>query len=216
MKAAYSAPVENMLIEYLEVRGPLQPRPLHTAREPRPHPRLRRFGKYDDACIRQIVETFARRAFRRPSSPAETEKYTKIALAAKQDGESPEQAIRYALQGILVSPHFLFRIERDTKPGVTHPVTNYELASRLSYFLWSSIPDDALLAAAQRGAVQRETARMIADPKFSSFIENFTGQWLELRNLDEVKPTPKIPPIRPGPPRSHEEGDPTLLRSTHP
>ncbi|MBS1826034.1 MAG: DUF1592 domain-containing protein [Acidobacteria bacterium] len=192
IKAQYSAPVEGMLIEYLEVRGPYNPAPFTP---PPSHARILVCGewpgKYDDACIRQIVETFARRAFRRPVTPAETDKYTKIALAAKQDGESPEQSIRYALQGILVSPHFLFRIERDAKPGLTHPVNNYELASRLSYFLWASMPDDTLLAAAQQGNVQRETARMIADPKFSAFIENFTGQWLELRNLDEVKPTPE-------------------------
>ncbi|MFN7934519.1 MAG: DUF1592 domain-containing protein [Bryobacteraceae bacterium] len=192
IKAQYSAPVENMLIEYLEVRGPYNPAPFTP---PPSHSRILVCGewpgKYDDACIRQIVETFARRAFRRPVTAAETEKYTRIALAAKQDGESPEQAIRYALQGILVSPHFLFRIERDTKPGAAHPVSNFELASRLSYFLWSSMPDDALLEAAKTGKFQGQTARMIADPKFSSFIENFTGQWLELRNLDEVKPTPE-------------------------
>ncbi len=188
----------KVLLEYIEVRGPYNPAPFAP---PASHALILVCGewpgKYDDACIRQIVETFARRAFRRPVTAAEVDKYTSIALAAKQDGESPEQALRFALQGILVSPHFLFRIERDTKPGAARPVTNFELASRLSYFLWSSMPDQALFEAAQNGAlakpagIQQEAARMIADAKFASFIDNFTGQWLELRNLDEVKPTPE-------------------------
>lgn len=182
----------GMLLEYIEVRGPYNPAPFVP---PASHARILVCGewpgKYDDACVRQIVETFARRAFRRPVTAAEVDKFARIALNATQDGESAEQALRYALQGVLVSPHFLFRVERDPKPGASHAVNPFELASRLSYFLWSTMPDDALLAAAEKGAVERELPRMIADPKFNAFIENFTGQWLELRNLDEVKPTPE-------------------------
>ncbi|MBL8175568.1 MAG: DUF1592 domain-containing protein [Bryobacterales bacterium] len=182
----------GMLLEYIEVRGPYNPAP---QQPPVSHARILICGQwpgaYDDACIARIVENFARRAFRRPVTPGEAGKFTRIALSAKQEGESAEQAIRYALQAVLVSPHFLFRIERDSKPGAAHEITQYDLAARLSYFLWSSMPDDALLDAAQKGAVLGEVPRMIADPKFSTFIDNFTGQWLELRNLDEVKPTPE-------------------------
>jgi len=189
----------GMLLEYIEVRGPYNPAPFVP---PPSHARILVCGEwpgnYDEACVRQIVETFARRSFRRPVTTAEVDKFTRIALNARQDGESAERALRYALQGVLVSPHFLFRIERDPKPGASHAVNNFELASRLSYFLWSSMPDDALLAAAEKGAIDRELPRMIADPKFAAFIENFTGQWLELRNLDEVKPTPeKFPTFDP-------------------
>lgn len=194
-------PVEEdkgSVIEYVEVRGPYNPAPFVP---PVSHARILVCGEwpgnFDDGCVKQILSVFARRAFRRAVTEAEIEPYARVAAEAWEDGATAEQAIRYGLQAILVSPHFLFRIERDAKPGVAHAVSDFELASRLSYFLWSSMPDDGLLDAAQNGelrkpgALERETARMIADEKFAAFIENFTGQWLELRNLDEVKPTPE-------------------------
>jgi hypothetical protein len=119
---------------------------------------------------------------------------------AKANGQTVEQGIQLALQAMLVSPNFLFRIEHDaspTDPAKVHPVTDVELASRLSYFLWSSMPDDQLLSAAEAGKLRApgdldaQVKRMIADPKSAALGDNFAGQWLELRNLDVVKPDPQ-------------------------
>jgi hypothetical protein len=104
--------------------------------------------------------------------------------------------VRVALQAILVSPHFLFRIERDTAPGV-YRISDFEMASRLSYFLWSSLPDEELVHAAAQGILHRPEAleaqvrRMLADAKSRRLVENFAGQWLELRNLESIKPDPE-------------------------
>ena len=119
---------------------------------------------------------------------------------AKANGQTTEQGIQLALQAMLVSPHFLFRIERDpepTDPTKVHPITDVELASRLSYFLWSSMPDDELLGArrgrqtAHPGVLDAQVKRMLADPRSAALADNFAGQWLELRNLDVVKPDPQ-------------------------
>ncbi|MBI4902457.1 MAG: DUF1592 domain-containing protein [Acidobacteria bacterium] len=191
---------KNILVESFEVRGPRNP----GAFEPPPSHKLILVcgewpGKYDDACMKQIVETFARRAFRRPVTAQEVSKYYGYAKAAIDEGEVPEKALRFALQAILISPQFLFRIERDPDPAslAAHPVNDFELASRLSYFLWSSMPDEALLQAAatgqlrKPGVLEQQVRRMVADAKYSAFVENFAGQWLLLRNLDEVKPAPE-------------------------
>jgi len=186
------------MVEYLEVRGPQNPAPFAP---PPSHKVILTCGewpgRYDDACVKQIVSNFARRAFRRPVTEQEAEKFYQYAKSAKDDGESAEQAIRYALQAVLVSPHFLFRIERDAKPNdaaAAHTVSEFELASRLSYFLWSSMPDEQLFDLALKnqlrkpGVLEQQVERMIRDARFAAFVDNFAGQWLELRNIDEVKP----------------------------
>ena len=107
--------------------------------------------------------------------------------------------IEMALRAILVSPDFLFRVERDpgdASPGSVHRISDFELASRLSFFLWSSIPDDQLLNLAEQGKLkdsailEQQVVRMLYDPKSKSFVSNFAGQWLYLRNLDSQKPDP--------------------------
>lgn len=191
---------KNILVESVEVRGPRNP----GAFEPPPSHKLILVcgewpGQYDEPCMKRIVETFARRAFRRPVTPQETDKYYAYAKSARDEGEVPEKALRFALQAILISPQFLFRIERDPDPTALtpHAINDYELASRLSYFLWNSMPDEALLQAAASAqlrkpvTLEQQVRRMIADSKFTSFVENFAGQWLLLRNLDEVKPAPE-------------------------
>jgi hypothetical protein len=119
---------------------------------------------------------------------------------ARADGLSPERGLQLALQAMLVSPHFLFRIERDarpTDPSAVHPVSEFEFASRLSYFLWSSMPDDELLSLAEAGRLREpgtlraQISRMLADPRSRSLAANFAGQWLEVRNLDVAEPDPK-------------------------
>ncbi|MBL8213523.1 MAG: DUF1592 domain-containing protein [Bryobacterales bacterium] len=187
---------KGVLIEYLDIRGPKNP----GAFAPPPSHKLILVcgewpGKYSDACLRQIVETFARRAFRRPVTTAEVDTLFGYVTKAKADGEPPERALRLAMQAVLVSPHFLFRVERDAKPTDTkavHRINEFELASRLSYFLWSSMPDEELYNLAAKGRLRRnlepQVRRMVADRKFAAFTENFVGQWLGLRNLDEAKP----------------------------
>ena len=160
-------------------------------------------GRHQAGCARQIVAALARRAYRRPVAEAEVARLAGLVAKARREGDSFEEGICLSLQAALVSPHFLFRIEQDrpaTKVvSVAHtedarPVGQHELASRLSYFLWSSMPDDELLRAADQGILRRpavlaaQVRRMLRDPKSRALVENFGGQWLELRKLEAVKP----------------------------
>uniref|UniRef100_Q01YJ6 Cytochrome c domain-containing protein n=1 Tax=Solibacter usitatus (strain Ellin6076) TaxID=234267 RepID=Q01YJ6_SOLUE len=156
--------------------------------------------KSGPVCVEKIVASLAHRAYRRPVTKAETASLMKFVGIAKANGQSTEQGIQLALQAILVSPNFLFRIEHDPRPtdsAGAHPVSQLELASRLSYFLWSSMPDDELLALAEAGklrepgAMDAQVKRMLTDERSSAIADNFAGQWLELRNLDVVKPDPQ-------------------------
>jgi hypothetical protein len=156
--------------------------------------------KSGQACVEKIVANLAHHAWRRPVTAAETASLMKFVAMAKADGQSAEQGIQVALQAMLVSPNFLFRIEHDanpTDPAKSHPVSEIELASRLSYFLWSSMPDDELLGVAEAGKLRApgvldaQVKRMMADPRSAALADNFAGQWLELRNLDVVKPDPQ-------------------------
>jgi hypothetical protein len=156
--------------------------------------------KSGQACVDKIIGTLAHHAYRRPVTPVEIAALTKFVGMAKAEGQSVEQGIQLAIQAMLVSPHFLFRIERDanpTDPTKVHPISEIELASRLSYFLWSSMPDDELLALAEAGKLRTpgtldaQVKRMLADQRSSAISDNFAGQWLELRNLDVVKPDPQ-------------------------
>jgi mono/diheme cytochrome c family protein len=178
-------------IESLSIAGPFDPdlsartpsrdrifvcRPATSAQEP--------------ACARQIVETFARRAYRRPVTAAEVNRLMVFYEAGRKDG-SFDRGVERALRSILSSPKFVFRAERDlpAAPGAAYPISDVELASRLSFFLWSSIPDDELIEAASRGrlrqpaALERQVKRMLADRRADALVANFAGQWLQLRNL---------------------------------
>ena len=152
------------------------------------------------ACVDRILTNLARHAWRRPVTRAEVASLTRFVALAKANGQNTEQGIQLALQAMLVSPNFLFRIEHDPNPNDpnrVHPVSDIELASRLSYFLWSSMPDDELLALAEAGklhtpeVLDTQVKRMLADPRSAAIADNFAGQWLELRNLDTVKPDPQ-------------------------
>jgi cytochrome c551/c552 len=155
----------------------------------------------EEPCARKILASLVRRAYRRPSTEADLEPL----LALYENGRHEPQTgnfdngIEMALRGILVSPNFLFRIERDpagSVPGGVHRVSDFELASRLSFFLWSSIPDDELLKLAEEGklsdakVLERQTARMMDDSKSRAFIDNFSGQYFYVRNLAAQKPDP--------------------------
>ncbi|MEP6914962.1 MAG: DUF1592 domain-containing protein, partial [Acidobacteriota bacterium] len=152
------------------------------------------------ACVNRILTTLARRAYRRPVTPAEVASLAKFVKLARADGQSTEQGIALALQAVLVSPNFLFHIERDQNPNdpaMIHRISDVELASRLSYFLWSSMPDEQLMRLAEQrslsapAVLDAQVKRMLADPKGSAMAENFAGQWLEIRNLDSIKPDPQ-------------------------
>jgi mono/diheme cytochrome c family protein len=152
-------------------------------------------GSQEEACATRILSTLARRAYRRPVTKADTSRLLTFYRAGRAKG-SFDTGIQMALRRLLASPTFVFRVEEDGvgKPGTVQPVSDIELASRLSFFLWSSIPDDKLLDLASRGqlrspaVLEREVRRMIADPKADSFIRNFSGQWLHTRNLRTVMP----------------------------
>ena len=150
----------------------------------------------EEGCARTILSGLAKRAYRRPPTESEVEEL----LVFYREGEAEggfEQGVQMAIRRMLISLNFLFRIEADpvdAAAGTAYRLNDYELASRLSFFLWSSIPDDELLDAAARGALQdpveleRQVRRMLADDRSSAFVENFAGQWLRLRNLDAVRP----------------------------
>ena len=150
----------------------------------------------DDACAREILRTLLRRAYRRPVTEADLEGPLALYRPARE-ADGFEAGIEMALAAVLVSPEFLFRIERDPEdaaPGAPYRLGDLELASRLSFFLWSSIPDDELLEAAERGVLttpagrERQVRRMLADPRAHNLVSNFAAQWLHLRNLDSIAP----------------------------
>ena len=159
-------------------------------------------------CVERIVANLAHHAFRRPVSKTEVAAYMKFVGEAKAQGQSTEQGIQLALEAMLVSPDFLFRIERDPNPtdaAKMHRLSDTELATRLSYFLWSSMPDDQLMSLAESNklhdpaVLDGQVKRMLGDKKAAAFADNFAGQWLEVRNLDSIMPDPdKFPEWTPG------------------
>jgi hypothetical protein len=154
-------------------------------------------GAEEEPCARKILSTLARRAYRRPVTDQDVEPLLGLYKTGRGRG-SFEAGIEVALQRILAGPEFLFRVEHDPAngaPGAVHPVSDLDLASRLSFFLWSSVPDDELLDLAERGklkepaALEQQVRRMLADPRSKALVRNFAGQWLYLRNLRVVSPS---------------------------
>lgn len=197
-KEVAEMPVNEARIGTIEIGGPY-----NQTKGPSPESLKRIFtcghepGTHTDACATKIVGDLARRAYRRPVTSQEVERLSGLVALAKKQGDSFEEGICLAVQAMLISPHFLFRIEFGAQTGRTDdatPIGDYEMASRLSYFLWSSMPDEALLQAAAQGRLRKpeglaaEVRRMVRDPKSRALVENFAGQWLELRKLESVKP----------------------------
>ncbi len=157
--------------------------------------------KNDTKTARLIIADFARRAYRRPVTDAEVDRLMRFVKLAQKNKDSVEVGIKIAAKAILVSPHFLFRVEKNRpaeKGKSGHPVSDFELASRLSYFLWSSMPDEKLFQLAAKKQLRdpkilkQQVKRMLADPKSEALVKNFAGQWLQLRNLrvKAVNPDP--------------------------
>ena len=149
----------------------------------------------EDPCSRTILSTLARRAYRGMQTPSDVNELTALFHEWRREG-SFDSAIGFALQRILSGPKFLVRTERvpASRPGTVYRVTDLELASRLSFFLWSSLPDDQLLDLAARNllsrpsVLDRQVTRMLADPRSQALVANFAGQWLQLRNLRSAVP----------------------------
>ena len=185
----------NLFVAYIELEGPFN---AGKFAYPETHRRifpLEEMPADKRGYARDILRKFASKAFRRPATDGELDRLMKFVDMAAADGDSFEKSVQLALQATLVSPHFLFRGELQPEPDnpkYVHPVNEFALASRLSYFLWSSLPDDELFALAQRGALRANLAaqvkRMLQDPKSAALVKNFAGQWLELRNLNLVTP----------------------------
>ncbi len=184
----------NMYVGRVEVRGPLG---TGSVELPAAHRRV--FVAVPDETIssEQAAETIIARlaaaAFRRPPTASEIARLVGLVDLVQQQGDTFEAGIQLALQAMLVSPHFLFRVELDPEGDAeSRTLNDFELATRLSYFLWSSMPDEELFSLArdgqlrQRDHLEQQVRRMLADPKSQAYIENFAGQWLQLRSLDDL------------------------------
>ena len=185
-------------VNFVEITGPFSQT---TGPSPESLKKIFVCGTEDAACTRKILSDFARRAWRRPVTTPEVDRLLALVTDDRKRGDSFGQSIATGLQAILVSPQFLFRIERDPAPAAAfttgdpqHAITDYELASRLSYFLWSSMPDDELLKTADQHTLHHsdvlsaQVKRMLKDPKSHALVDDFGGQWLEFRALESVRP----------------------------
>jgi hypothetical protein len=185
----------RIYVEFAELAGPYNPK----TDPPESHKKIFICAEHTAACARRILENLGRRAYRRPLTPREVEQMLGLVTMAQRQGDGFEEGVRLAVESILISPNFLFRTETDPKPGAphqieSHQISDYELASRLSYFLWSSMPDDELFRLAkekklgQPEVLQAQVKRMMADAKASALVDDFAGQWLGIRNLDRKSP----------------------------
>ena len=196
--------VEPMALDSVEIEGPYRPRPgrvgpgagpavsrdrIFTCRPARPED--------EEACANAILTTLARRAFRRPVTAGDLEVLDFFYREGRLAGGGFEGGIQRAIESLLVDPEFLFRIERDPEdaaPGAAYRLSDVELASRLSFFLWSSIPDDELLAVAEAGrlrepdVLEQQVRRMLADERSRVLVGSFAAQWLHLRRMRTVAP----------------------------
>jgi mono/diheme cytochrome c family protein len=157
----------------------------------------------EGACARTIISTLVKHAFRRPSTPADLELLMEFYLAGRNDGGNFDQGIQAALQRILADPEFVYRGENEpagVASGKTYRISDLALASRLSFFLWSSVPDDELINVAAQGKLrdpvmlEQQVRRMLKDPRSEALIDNFTGQWLSVRSLKTSEPVVNLFP----------------------
>ncbi|HZT41972.1 MAG TPA: DUF1592 domain-containing protein [Chthonomonadaceae bacterium] len=187
----------NLIVDYLEIQPPPHVMPVVTESHRRifftPAPASK------EVYARQLLARLARRAYRRPVSEAEVTRLMRYVHLAHQEGASFERGIQLALEAMLVSPHFLYHVEIDPRPNdpkASHLVDDFEMASRLSYFLWSSMPDEELFTLAAKGKLHdpkvlaAQARRMLQDPKARALSDDFAAQWLQLRKLDRIAPDP--------------------------
>jgi hypothetical protein len=178
----------GLFVDYLDIVGLFNP----SQARPESYQRIFICAETTPRCARTILTSLLERAYRRPVTEAEISAKLALVTLAQREGDTFQEGIRLALQAILASPNFLFRIEADPKAQVS----DIELASRLSYFLWASMPDPELMKAAKSGVLGRppvleaQVRRMLADPKAHNLVDNWAAQWLQLRNLGRTKPDP--------------------------
>ena len=197
---AFGISTRTLYVRSIDTDGPENPPP---PKLPDTHVRLMTHAAGIDsrAAAKEIVTRFASKAFRRPVRPTEVDDCMSLYEACAKQNFRFELCVRAALLRVLVSPYFLYRVEIDpanVEPGTTYAISEYDLASRLSYFLWNSMPDDELMGLAANGKLRTEIGaqvqRLVKDPKSVSFLENFAEQWLVLRKLDIASPDPKLFP----------------------
>ncbi len=184
-----------LFVEWFELEGPSDMVPVS-------HKRLLacQADKPKPDQAREIFNRFVFRAYRRPATSAEVERLVVLVTLALDEGLTWEAAMQRAMQAVLVSPKFLFRLELDDRPESpeSRALDEFQLASRMSYFLWSSMPDEELLNLATKGEltanIGAQVRRMLADPKSNSLVDNFAMQWLQLRRLKSITPDPKVFP----------------------
>lgn len=178
----------GLFVDYLDIVGPFNP----SKARPTSYQKIFICAETTPRCARTILTSLIERAYRRPVTEAEIAAKLALVTLAQREGDTFQEGIRLALQAILASPDFLFRIEADPKAQVS----DIELASRLSYFLWASMPDPELMKLAKSGelgrppVVEAQVRRMLADPKAYNLVDNWAAQWLQLRNLGRTKPDP--------------------------
>jgi len=182
----------SLHVEYFQLEGPLDPRPAY-------HRKLCAPGETPDkAKTRTILSDFASRAYRRPATEKEIDGLAKLVDSVVTGGDKWEAGLQIALQAVLCSPKFLFRVELDDRPDQKEPrpLDEFQLASRLSYFLWSSMPDDQLIELAKKkelsANIDAQIKRMLQDPKAFALVENFGIQWLQIKRLNGHAPDSKV------------------------
>jgi hypothetical protein len=197
----------NLHVHGLEFVGPLaealadRPASHHRILWREPTPEQWEEGELWRPVVSELGQRLLLRAYRRPPLPAEIDRLSELVDRSRQNGDSFPRAMQLALQTVLVSPNFLFRGEwepEEERAGETEPIDEFALASRLSYFLWSSMPDDELLGHAEAGSLRANLAsqvvRMLADEKISELARNFGGQWLGTRSLVDARPDTRLYP----------------------
>jgi hypothetical protein len=195
------------LVDGVEVAGPFNPTGVSTTPSRALificDPRTQEKTAEESSCARQITENLARRAFRRPAAAEDMQRLMPFYEAGRKDGGTFEQGIEQVVAAVLVSPQFLYRAiegKKGTAPDTEFALTDLELASRLSFFLWNTGPDEELLTLASANgltrpaALEKQVKRMLADPRASSLVTSFAMKWLTLTNLDQVIPDPKLFP----------------------
>jgi mono/diheme cytochrome c family protein len=192
----------NLVVLFLEIEGPVdQPNLALSEAGRRIMIAMPGEGLTRREAARKIIGEFARKAYRRPVKPDEIDRLVQFVEMAEKNGEPFEKGIQLALTAVLVSPHFLFKVELDrpgTRPDGSYQISDFELATRLSYFLWSSMPDEELFELAEKGTLRRDLEgqikRMLRNDKSYALVENFAGQWLQLRSVKTIQPDPELFP----------------------
>ncbi len=188
----------NVAVYSLELVGPIEDNAIRTSFQRKLIPVVPAKEEWETEA-RKALDWFASRAYRRPVAKEEIDRLMVVFQMGTRSGEGYERAMQLACQAVLCNPNFLFRVELDAS-NQARPLNDFELASRLSYFLWASLPDETLYDAAKRGALSKpeglkeQVSRMLRDPKAQAMVDNFAMQWLQLRKLYNFQPDKKMFP----------------------